>query len=72
MGQTALIIAAWYASGVVGTIIYIKAHHVDRVAARSGLMVFPLFGPIILLMGLVSAVGALVAAIYFYFEELGR
>jgi hypothetical protein len=63
-------IAAWYASGVAGTIIYIKANQMDRVDARTGLMVFPLFGPFILLMGLVAALGALVSAIYFYFEEL--
>jgi hypothetical protein len=62
--------AAWYASGVAGTILYIKAHHMDRVDARAGLMMFPVLGPIALLMGLVAVLGALLAAVYFYFEEL--
>lgn len=67
---TALMYAAlWYASGVAGTIVYAKVHDMDRRDMRTGMMVFPLFGPVILLMGMASALGAFVSAVWLHFFE---
>ena len=67
---TALLYAAlWYVSGVAGTIIYAKVHNMDRRDIRTGLMILPLFGPIILLMGVASALGAAISAVWLQFFE---
>jgi hypothetical protein len=54
-------IAAWYASGVAGVVM--MAWDWSRNDAADGLKMMPIFGPIMLLMGIASVLGRVVFAL---------